>query len=444
MSAKCRQTAPSGGPWVGIAGVSGITRRLPPAVQKIVHRLAAVGGNVAIVGGVVRDALLGQSPSDHDLVTDLSLAAIVAALPRAVVVGAVSATVIVPVAGTKLQISPLRGGPRRGSFVAALCDDLGQRDFTINAMAVVCPGETLVDPCAGALDLRRRLLRTPRSAGEIFAADPLRALRAVRFAASLRMHLDADVEPAARQIGPRLAGVAPQRLRDELVRLLGGKGNLSGAFAFLRQTGLASQVSPLLATTDGILGERISRVAPEHWRWRLAAWLLGCGADPAAAAAWLRLCGFARCDVAFVLGTLDAYRRLPCRRPPAGYQRRRWMADSGRQHARAAAFVHGAMTGATGFARAVSQGTRRARGCLAATELCLSGADLCALGLSGSAIGRVQKALLERVLRNPRLNRRRLLVGIARALSTGMGSAPSSRAREGPAWLPPAFPSAPP
>ncbi len=130
-------------------------------------------------------------------------------------------------------------------FGDALAGDLGRRDFTINAMAVSLPGRVFEDPYGGIVDLAHRRLRTPGTPEDSFSDDPLRMMRAARFAAQLGFEVDPDVVAAMTAMADRISIISAERVRDELVKLVCAPYPRQG-LALLVQTGLAELVLPEL------------------------------------------------------------------------------------------------------------------------------------------------------------------------------------------------------
>ena len=124
-----------------------------------------------------------------------------------------------------------------------LTDDLLRRDFSVNAMAVSVPGHHFADPYGGLRDLAGQVLRTPGAAEDSFADDPLRMLRAARFAAQLRFEIAPDVLDAMRRMAGDLARITAERIRDEFVKLMCGADPVAG-LRLLVDTGLAEQFLP--------------------------------------------------------------------------------------------------------------------------------------------------------------------------------------------------------
>jgi poly(A) polymerase len=126
-----------------------------------------------------------------------------------------------------------------------LVADLGRRDFTVNAMAVSVPGDVVEDPYGGVLDLVSRVLRTPGTPEDSFSDDPLRMMRAARFAAQLGFEVDPAVQAAMRDMAERITIVSAERVRDELVKLVCAPYPRRG-LTLLVETGLAAHVLPEL------------------------------------------------------------------------------------------------------------------------------------------------------------------------------------------------------
>lgn len=220
-------------------GARGVTqaielRRMPAVTRDAVERFraasAGLGGTVYVVGGVVRDLLLGRDAVDVDLACDLSLDSlrVVARRAGADAVFAVNDrfdTLGVRFGEARLDVTRFRGAPGDDTPAAALENDLALRDFTINAMAFAppVPGATsapLIDPHGGAADLTRRTLRGVREPLARLREDPLRALRAVRLAAALEMTIEAETRAAVIAVGAAVGTVSVERIGAELGRLL--------------------------------------------------------------------------------------------------------------------------------------------------------------------------------------------------------------------------------
>lgn len=229
-----------------------------PELSALAGAFAARGRDLALVGGSVRDAFLGRPGTDLDLTTPATpdeTLAIVAPLADATWdVGREFGTIAARLGGTIVEITTYRSdayeaGSRKPvvAFGDSLEGDLVRRDFTINAMALALPapgGEPrLVDPSGGLDDLVAGVLRTPIAPEVSFGDDPLRMMRAARFAAQLEVELDPAAFEAARSMADRIDIVSAERVRDELTKLLLAPHPVAG-IRLLVETGLAERVLP--------------------------------------------------------------------------------------------------------------------------------------------------------------------------------------------------------
>jgi poly(A) polymerase len=226
-----------------------LTDRLTAAPLVAAARRALGGsGEAWIVGGAVRDAALGREVADLDLAVAGDPGAAARALAaelgeHAFELSAEFGTwrIGVPDRGWQVDVTALRGGTIEA--------DLGERDFTIGAVALPLAGGDPLDPFDGLADLDRRLLR---AVGEdSFGEDPLRLLRAARLAAELGLEVDADTVTLARRLAHRAADPAGERQLTELRLLLGGPDPLRG-LALLSELGLTAVVLPEVETLRGV------------------------------------------------------------------------------------------------------------------------------------------------------------------------------------------------
>ncbi len=231
--------------------------QLNPVAEQLGGLFAAAGHSLALVGGSVRDALLGRLGDDLDFTTDArpeQILQIVRPWGEAVWdVGIAFGTVGVQKDGLKLEITTYRSeaydpDSRKPAvdFGDTLEGDLVRRDFTVNAMAVRLPEVAFVDPFHGFEDLARKVLRTPGTPQDSFGDDPLRMLRAARFAAQLDFQVAPEVEAAMRSMAGRLAIVSAERIQAEFSKLLLGADPRRG-LGLLVDTGLADRFLPELS-----------------------------------------------------------------------------------------------------------------------------------------------------------------------------------------------------
>ncbi|MHC1785946.1 MAG: CCA tRNA nucleotidyltransferase [Christensenellales bacterium] len=206
---------------------------LPPAVKLALARLQAAGHEAYLVGGCVRDDLLGIPPHEYDICTSAKPEAIKACFSgeRVIETGIRHGTVTVMLEGLPLEITTFRVDgsyadsrhPDAVSFSASLQEDLRRRDFTCNAMAW-SEGTGLVDPYGGQEACREKMLTAVGDAQQRFGEDALRILRALRFASTLRFSIAPETYQAMLHHRPRLALISRERIARELNGLLLGKG----------------------------------------------------------------------------------------------------------------------------------------------------------------------------------------------------------------------------
>ena len=241
---------------------------VPEPVRAAVAALRAAGHDAFLVGGCVRDLLLGLAVTDFDATTSAPPAAVLALFPRAVPIGLRHGTVMIPTGAGPLDVTSFRAGPR-------LEDDLAHRDFTVNAIAWDPASGRVVDPFGGVCDLRQRRLRPVGDARSRFAEDPLRALRAARLIAALDLGLEPSLPAAMAEVREPLRRVARERVRAELEALLLAPGAASG-LELLRRTGIEAELAPGVAPdAAAVVG-----ALPRDLELRLAGWLRGTRAEP--------------------------------------------------------------------------------------------------------------------------------------------------------------------
>lgn len=231
--------------------------RLPAEVKRAAEVLKSAGKEAYLVGGALRDGLLGLVPKDWDIATDAHPDEVMAlfrgqgypTIPTGLRFGTV--TVLVgsfPVEITTFRAEGEYSDYRRPDYVryaASIVEDLSRRDFTINALALNLKTGRLVDPFGGQRDLDRKVIRTVGRPRERFREDPLRMLRGFRLAAELGFALDGTVLLAVSAHADLVAKVARERVQAELSRLLVGNW-AAAALADMAYTGLLFAVVPEL------------------------------------------------------------------------------------------------------------------------------------------------------------------------------------------------------
>lgn len=225
-----------------------------PVVRTLADAFAAAGFDLAVVGGPVRDALLGRETHDLDFTTDArpdDILRIVTPVSTAQWdIGRAFGTIGARVQGAQVEVTTYRADSYDGvtrkptvEFGDTIEADLTRRDFTVNAMALQVPAVRLVDPTGGVEDLVAGVLRTPADPAVSFGDDPLRMLRAARFSAQLGFRIDEETTAAIVRLRETLTIVSPERVQGELVRLMQTDDPVRG-IRVLVDTGLIEEFLP--------------------------------------------------------------------------------------------------------------------------------------------------------------------------------------------------------
>ena len=235
-----------------------------PAVATLARAFGDRGHEFALVGGPVRDALLGRAVTDLDFTTsarpDETRAILDSVSKNVWDVGRDFGTIAAKVHGETVEITTYRAEVYRDdsrkpevSYGDTIEGDLVRRDFTINALALMLPDLRLVDVSGGIEDLLAGVIRTPGSPESSFTDDPLRMLRAARFASQLGFESSPDTLEAMAEFAERLDIISAERIRDEFVKLLSSNDPVPG-IRHLVDSGLADRFLPeltaLVATQD--------------------------------------------------------------------------------------------------------------------------------------------------------------------------------------------------
>lgn len=201
--------------------------QMPEAVDNILHTLMEHGYEAYIVGGCVRDSILGKEPKDWDITTSATPEQTKALFRRTIDTGIEHGTVTVMVGTAGYEVTTYRVDgkyedhrrPTEVHFTASLTEDLKRRDFTINAMAYNHQ-EGIIDRFDGMGDLKQGIIRCVGVPQERFDEDALRLLRAVRFAAQLDFEIEADTRQAIREKAGFLKDISAERIQAELTKLI--------------------------------------------------------------------------------------------------------------------------------------------------------------------------------------------------------------------------------
>jgi poly(A) polymerase len=252
----------------------GLSREaISPSAAKVCAALRDAGFSASIVGGAVRDLLLGITPKDFDIATDARPEQIRPLFRRALIIGRRFRLVHVMFGPETVEVSTFRGADAgtaekdehgrvlRDNVFGTQEEDARRRDFTVNALYFDPASEEVVDFHGGLADLKKRMLRVIGDPETRYREDPVRMLRAVRFAAKLGLTLEADTRAPIRELAPLMERVPPARLFDEMLKLL-LCGHASACLRQLRDVGLHKGLLPLLdVILEQPLGERFVTMA---------------------------------------------------------------------------------------------------------------------------------------------------------------------------------------
>jgi tRNA nucleotidyltransferase/poly(A) polymerase len=444
----------------------------PPGVLEIARRLEANGYQCWAVGGAVRDAFLGHPHADWDIATDAKPRDVQELFRRTVPVGIDHGTVGVFAAcdGVMYEVTTFRrdvetfGRHAVVEFADNIVEDLARRDFTINAIAWNPVTHEMLDPYGGFDDLRDAQLRTVGSAADRFAEDWLRILRALRFAGHFVLTFDAATWNALTSSVEHLTELSAERIREELLKVLSKTPHASATLRMYESSGALRVLYPELHATVGVAppdgaGDiwtrsliAVDSTARTRPLLRLAALLHGIGMPPARSkdlrGGWrftgheplgvrkadelLKRIKASNADSEYVTSLVSMQSDLfPPDAPDAGV--RRWLTHVP-AHLRTdlfrlrialwnAAHVAGGIDedayrrGASDLKERWQHARKvaRAQPPLAMGDLAIDGGDLKALGLAaGPQFGEILRALLDRVIDDPTLNDREILLGIVR------------------------------
>ena len=244
-----------------------LTALAAPAAE-IVATLRQRGYQSYLVGGCVRDLLLGRDPKDYDVSTSATPAQVMSMFPETYAVGVQFGVVLVPVAWEEegigsqqstVEVATFRSDigysdgrhPDEVRFSDDPREDVERRDFTINGMMLDPLSGEVLDFVGGREDLKAGIVRTIGDPERRFAEDKLRMLRAVRFAARFEYPIEPTTFAAMKELAGEIAAVSRERVRDELTRML-TEGHARKAFLLLDESGLLRQVLPEISAMKGV------------------------------------------------------------------------------------------------------------------------------------------------------------------------------------------------
>lgn len=236
--------------------------QIPIEVSRITDQLEESGYKAYLVGGCVRDMILGKKPKDWDITTDARPEEIQKIFPDSFyendfgTVGVKNENVsdetlkVVEVTPFRIESSYSDGRhPDAVVFSKNIEDDLKRRDFTINSIAL-SKGH-IIDPYKGQDDLKDKVLKTVGNAEDRFSEDALRILRAIRFSAELNFSIDTETTKAIEKLGFMLSNISRERIRDEFTKIIMSENPMLG-IALLDKMNILSHISPILVEMVGV------------------------------------------------------------------------------------------------------------------------------------------------------------------------------------------------
>jgi len=240
--------------------------------NSICDTLRRNGYQALLVGGCVRDLLLGREPADYDVTTDAAPEEVVKLFSESVAVGAQFGVILIPRDGLKVEVATFRSdigysdGRHPDSVVYSKMpqEDVQRRDFTINGLLMRHDTGEVLDYVGGQGDLKAKMIRAIGEPDRRFTEDKLRMMRAVRFAARFGFEIEAETFRSIRRHVAEIHQVSPERLRDELTKML-TEGAARQAFELLDETWLLQQVLPEIGAMKGV--EQPPQYHPEGDVW---------------------------------------------------------------------------------------------------------------------------------------------------------------------------------
>jgi poly(A) polymerase len=260
--------------------------------NSICDTLRGNGNEALLVGGCVRDLLLGLEPADYDVTTNATPEQVVKLFPESIAVGAQFGVILIPRDGLKVEVATFRSDvgysdgrhPDRVVYSKTPQEDVQRRDFTINGLLMRHDTGEVLDFVDGQADLEAKIIRAIGEPDRRFAEDKLRMMRAVRFAARFGFEIEAATFRAIRGHVGEIHQVSPERLREELTKLL-TEGAARRAFELLDETWLLQQVLPEVGAMKGV--EQPPQYHPEGDVWIHTLMMLeGLPAGTAPSLAW--------------------------------------------------------------------------------------------------------------------------------------------------------------
>ena len=387
----------------------------PKYVRHILVTLQSHGHQAFLVGGSIRDMLLGKLPTDWDISTSALPEQVMGIFPDSVATGLKHGTVTVKINSRSAEVTTFRSEgaysdhrhPDMVSFVGDLTTDLSRRDFTMNAIAF-SPDGLMADPFNGCADIEKKLIRAVGLPQLRFQEDALRMFRAVRFSARLGFQIEKDTLEAIKLKAPLAAEIAAERVRDEIEKIL--LSTEPQKFFQLIDYGLMDSYIKFRPVCV-IDGSALSRLPRKKALYR---WTCLC--------AILERCGCIESSESFLTALKMDKRRIICCRdaafmlakpiPESSVQWKKLLNKFGVEAVACAAAV-GDVLKQDGHYSKELKAILKSGECFSLKHLAVSGDDLMAIGLSGRQLGEMLLFLLDYVMEFPQFNQREILLSLA-------------------------------
>lgn len=386
----------------------------PKYIRKILVTLQSRSFPAFLVGGCVRDMLMGKRPNDWDICTAARPEQVMEIFPGSLPTGIKHGTVTVVLGSRKAEVTTFRAEssyadhrhPDRVSFVGELNADLSRRDFTMNAIALSAEG-MISDPFRGMEDIQKRLIRCVGEPRRRFEEDALRMFRALRFSARIGFDIEENTLAAIEEKAELASFIAPERIREELEKLL-----LSSAPEMalkLLDLGLMDGFISKRPAGRGRFGSIAALPSKPLPRWAAFCCILReLQCIEATEDFLLKL----RLDSRTVRCCTDVVRLFDLPAPADSPQWKRLLRDYGLDAVSTMAQCSDALRG-TGL-RKMLKAVLKSGECFSMKHLAVSGDELLELGIEGKQLGEMLRFLLDYVIDYPDNNRRELLLQLAR------------------------------
>lgn len=382
----------------------------------VIEALIAQGYSAFLVGGCVRDTFLGVTPKDFDVATNAKPDAVISLFTKVIPTGIKHGTVTVMVGNEPIEVTTFRTEgtysdsrhPDEVKFVADIKEDLARRDFTINAMAM--NGLAIVDPFNGRDDLKNKVIRCVGNPDERFSEDPLRMMRAIRFACRLGFTIEELTLASIRRNCEKLVNISNERIRDEFTKTL--VANSKRGFNMLRDSWLLPFVIPEIGEASPLVFSNGKGIESQ-----MAALFIGFSHNTIIDA--MRRMKFSVDEINLVVDMAEAYQNVSStiakNYSDRDVQLRRFVGKFSEKGDLPEVLDFLSSIGLGGIEDNVER-VMKSNPCVTIKGLAVNGNDLSGLGFKGRCIGETLRSMLEIVFVNPEMNSKKSLIPICESL----------------------------